>query len=145
MDNRLKEELKQAQLARDGIKVSTLRLLLSEINNLKIQKGKELEEADFIAVIKREAKKRKEAAEGFRKGGNEERASKEELELKILESYLPEEIDDRELTNIVMEVINELGAKNIQDMGKVMSAVMGKVGAFADGAKVSAIVKDKLS
>lgn len=140
----LQEELKQALLAHDGLKVSTLRLLLSEIHNLEIQKGLRVSEADIAQVISREVKKRKEAAAGFRSGGREEAAKKEELELLILEKYLPTQLSDEELTKLIESSINELGANSIQDMGKVIGVVMGKAKGQADGARVSEITKKKL-
>ena len=145
MFEKIKEDLKKAQLDRNGLKVSTLRLLVSEITNAKISKGEELSDSDIISVVQREVKKRKEAAEGFRKGDREELVQKEESESKILESYLPEQISDAELTGIVEDVINSIGASSMQDMGKVIGMVMGRVGQSADGGRVSAIVKQKLS
>lgn len=144
MVDKIQTDLKQAQLARDEIKVSTLRLLLSEIKNAEIAKGSPLADADIISVIQKEAKKRKEAAVAFRNGGREDSAVKEEAELRILESYLPEQISTEELTKIVEESINEQGATSIQDMGKVIGAVMSKVKGQADGGTVSALVKEKL-
>ncbi len=141
----IQADLKQAQLARDEVKVSTLRLLLSEIKNAQISKGSELGEEEIIAVIMREAKKRKEAAVGFRSGGREEQAVKEEAELKILEGYLPAQISDKELTALVEQVITEVGAVSLADMGKVMGVVMSKVGGKADGGRVSNLVKEKLT
>lgn len=141
----LQNDLKVAQLARDTVKVSTLRLLLSEIKNAQIAGGKELSGQDIILIIQREIKKRKEAAEGFRKGGREDSAQQEETELAVLQVYLPEQLSNEELTKIVEENINELGAISIQDMGKVIGAVMSKVAGRADGATVSMLVKQKLS
>lgn len=143
--NQIQESLKQAQLVRDEIKVSTLRLLLSEVKNTEIAKGHMLSDEEILEVVGREAKKRREAAAGFRQGNREEQALKEEAELQILEKYLPAQMSDEELTKIVGEVINELGAKTLSEMGKVMAAVMGRVGSRADGARVSALVKDRLS
>lgn len=140
----LQENLKQAQLERDKIKVSTLRLLLSEIHNSEIQKGGNLSDQELISVIRREVKKRKEAAEGFRAGGREDQAQKEEAEAKILRGYLPQQLSDEELTEIVEGAINEVGAQGLQDLGKVMGAVMGRVAGRADGSRVSNIVKEKL-
>lgn len=142
---KLQEELKQAQLSHDEIKVSTLRMLLSEIHNTQIQKGGELSDQDLVSILQREAKKRKEAAEGFRQGGREESAQKEETELKIIQAYLPQQLSDEELTKIVEEAINNMGAASIQDMGKVMSSVMGKVAGRAEGTRVSTLVKERLS
>ncbi len=142
---RLQEDLKQAQLAKDEVKISTLRLLISEIHNGEIQKGGTLEDREIISVVQREAKKRKEAAAGFRQGQREEQAQKEEAELKILESYLPSQLSNEELTKIVEDTINELGANSLQDMGKVMGTVMGKVKGQTDGEVVSGIVREKLT
>lgn len=138
-------DLKNAQLARDEIKVSTLRLLLSEIRNGEIAKGNQLTDKDVILIIQREVKKRKEAAAGFRQGEREESAQKEELEAKVLETYLPDQLSNEELTKLVDEAINEVGANSVQDMGKVMEVVMGKVGVRSDGGTVSALVKEKLT
>jgi len=142
--DQIQSDLKEAQLARDEIEVSTLRLLLSEIKNEEIKKGEKLFDQDIISVIQREVKKRKEAAAGFRTGGREEQAQKEEAELKILESYLPAQLSNEELTKVVEDTINELGAKSMADMGRVMGVVMGKVKGQADGGVVSALVKEKL-
>jgi uncharacterized protein len=143
--DQIQTDLKKAQLARDEVKVSTLRLLLSEIHNAQIQKGKDLTDQDVTVILQREAKKRKEAASGFRSGGREESALKEEAELKILQSYLPAQMLDEELTNIIQSSITELGATSIADIGKVMSVVMGKVKGRADGMTVSNLVKERLS
>lgn len=145
MVDRLQKDLKQAQLARDEIIVSTLRLLLSEIKNAEIAKSMPLGDQDIISIIQREVRKRKEAAEGFRKGGREQSAQKEEAELRILEAYLPAQFSNEELTKIVESSINEVGAKSMADMGRVMGIVMSKVMGRADGGSVSVLVKEKLS
>lgn len=143
--DQLQEDLKQAQLAKDEVKVSTLRLLLAEIKNGEIAKGGSLTGEEIISVIQREVKKRKEAMEGFTAGGRQQAAQVEEAELKILAGYLPAQLPDEELTKIVEAAITEVGAGEISDMGKVMGAVMAKVGAGADGGRVSSLVKARLS
>lgn len=145
MLDRIQNDLKKAQLDRDEVKVATLRLLLSEIHNVQIQKGVEVSDQDISLVLQREAKKRKEAASGFRSGDREEAALKEEAELKILEDYLPSQLTNEELTKIVLDTINELGAITTSDMGKVIGTVMGKVKGRADGETVSNLVKERLS
>lgn len=143
--DRIKSDLQQAQLARDEIKVSTLRLLLSAISYADIaSSGEEISDEEIVTVIQREVKKRKEAVAGFRQGNREESAQKEEAEAKILESYLPEQLSNEELTKIIEGAINETGAKSIGDLGRVIGLVMGKVKGRADGGKVSALVKEKL-
>lgn len=142
--NQLQNDLREAQLARNEIKVSTLRLLLSEIKNAEIARGGSLTDTDVVSVTAREVKKRKEAAEGFRKGGREEQALKEESELKILEGYLPSKLSNEELTKLVQDSITEVGVNSLQDLGKVMGVVMSKVAGRADGGTVSALVKKML-
>lgn len=146
----LQQELKSAQLVRDLVKVSTLRLLLSEIKNSEIALRQDsgqvnISDEQIIGVIQREVKKRKEAASGFRSGGREDQAQKEEAESKILMGFLPTQLTNEELTKLVERAINELGATSAQDMGKVMAAVMAEVAGRADGGMVSALVKEKLS
>ena len=150
MVDKLQEDLRKAQLARDEVKVSTLRMLLSEIKNAEIALRQSLGRAtisddQIIAVIQKEAKKRREAASGFRSGEREEQAQKEEAELKILMSFLPAQLSNEELTKIVNDTITEIGAVSMQDMGKVMGAIMGKIKGQADGTIVSNLVKEKLS
>ena len=143
--DQLQEELKTAQLGKDELKVSTLRLLLSEVKNAEISQGHQLSDEEIVEVALREAKKRRESIISFRQGGREELAQKESTELKILESYLPPQASDEELTRVVEQAINELGASSIADMGKVIGAVIGKIKGQADGSRVSALVKQKLS
>lgn len=143
--DKIQADLKDAQLARDKVKVSTLRLLLAEIKNSEIAKGQTLSDDDVISIVSKEVKKRKEAAVGFRTGNREESAQKEEAESKVLESYLPQQLTIEELTKIVSEVITETGANSMADMGKVIGMVMGKVKGRADGGSVSSLVKEKLS
>ncbi len=144
MLDKIQTDLKNAQLNRDEVKVSTLRLLLSEIKNGEISKGESLSDNDVIGIIQRELKKRKEAAAGFRSGGREESALKEELEAKVLSSYLPAQISSEELTKIIEDTIS-LERPSLQDMGKIIRLVMEKVKGRADGGTVSALVKERLA
>lgn len=141
----LQEDLKRAQLNKDETRVSTLRLLLSEVKNSEIAKGEQLSKQEIISVIAKEVKKRKEAASGFRQGGREEAAIKEEQEAALLSNYLPAQLSDEELTKIVDEAIKETGASSIPEMGKVIGVVMTKVAGQADGGRVSMLVKEKLA
>ena len=144
MEDRIKEDLKQAQLSKDELKTSSLRMLLSEVNNQRIQKGSDLTDEEITAAISKEVKKRKEAALAFKNGGREDSAQKEEDEALILASYLPEQMSVEELTKIVEDTINELGANSQADMGKVIGSVIGKVKGQADGGEVSRLVREKL-
>ena len=138
-------DLKNALKSRDQIKVSTLRLLKSAIGYLAIEKKEGLKDDDVISVIKKQVKQRKDSIESFKKGNREDLAQKEEVELKILKVYLPEEITPEALRVIIDEAINETGASTPKDMGMVMKAVMAKTKHSADGKVVSSIVNEKLS
>lgn len=144
MFDQLQADLKQAQLNRDEVKVSVLRMLLSELKYVQINSGQDLTDADVTIQIQKELKKRREAVEGFLKGGREELAEKEKQEATVLEAYLPAQLSDEELTKIVDETISETGASTIADMGKVISSVMAKVSGQAEGARVSLLVKQQL-
>lgn len=143
--DKLQADLKQSQLDRDELKTSTLRLLLSEAHNNQIQKGARLEDQDIISLVQREIKKRHEAAEAYKNAGRVEQTKAEESEAKILEGYLPQQLSDDQLQNLVKATITELGATSMVDMGKVMAALMGKVGQSAEPARVSTLVKEELS
>ncbi len=142
--NKIQDDLKLAMIARDEVKVLTLRLLLSEIKNSQIAKGVELSDEDILTTLQKEIKKRVEAAVGFRLGEREDAAVKEEAEASVLKEYLPQQLSDEELTKIVQETINEVGAKTVSDMGRVIGLVMGKVKGQSDGGRVSGIVKSLL-
>lgn len=152
MLDQILSDLKKAQLERDIVRVSTLRLLIAELNNAKIDKGHELSDDEILAVTAREVKKRKEAAAGFRSGDREDSAKEEEAEAEILNVYLPTQLSDEELTNIVEDTISEASqlklvkeAPSLQDMGTIIKLVMEKVAGKADGGRVSGFVKEKLS
>ena len=129
-----------AMKAGDRERVGALRLVLSEL-----QKDAKDGGTDELAVLRRERKRRLEAAEQFRDAGRTELANAEETEARIIEGYLPAELDDAELDAIVQAAIAETGAKDPKDMGQVMKAVMAKAGGRADGKRASARVREVLS
>jgi len=146
MEQKLREDLKSAMISKDEVKVSTLRLLLSELTYAKVAKKVEtLSDEDIISVIQKAVKQRKESITSYKAGDREDLAVKEEAELAILETYLPEQISDEELTKIVDESITKTSASSMGDMGKVIGMVMGQVGQKVEGARVSSLVKERLS
>lgn len=148
MDNlftKIQQDLTDSLKQKNEIKTSTLRLVISEIGNARIAKGGDLTDEDIVQVIAKEAKKRQESIAAFKQGERTDLAEKEEQELLILKTYLPEPISDEELLKIVDSQIAKIGAGDMKDLGKVMSAVLSKVKGRADGGAVSAIVKSKLS
>jgi uncharacterized protein YqeY len=128
-----------AMKARDSERVGALRLVLSEL-----QKAAKEGATDELAVLRRERKRRLEAAEQFRHGGRPELAEREESEAKLIGTYLPAELDDSELDAIVDAAIAETGATSPKDMGAVMKAVMAKTEGRADGRRASARVREAL-
>ncbi len=144
---KLQEELKQSMLSRDELRTSVLRLLLSAINYYEIQKGAgyEATKEDVLAVIQKEAKQRRDSIAEFEKAGRQELVDKETKELSILQAFLPEQMGEDEIRSIVEQTITEVGASTIQDMGKVMGALTGKLKGKADMGLVSGIVKSKFT
>ncbi len=148
LKQKLKEELKQSMLARDVLRTSVLRMLLSSINYYEIQKGGagyEATDEDVLAVVAKEAKQRKDSIEEFKKANRLELVEKESKELEMLQVYLPQQMEEEEIKKLVIEVIKEANAKNIADIGKVMGALMPKVKGRADGGLVSQIVRENLN
>ena len=148
MDNlftKIQQDLTDSLKQKNEIKTSTLRLVISEVGNARIAKGGELTDEDITQVISKEAKKRQESIAAFVKGERQDLAEKEEKELSILKTYLPAQIAQDELIKIVDLQIAEAGARDMKDLGKVMSQVLSQVKGRADGGTVASIVKSKLS
>lgn len=141
----INQKIAEALKAHDEIRLSTLRLLSSAFNYEFIRLQHKLNEDEEIVVVRREAKKRKEAIEAYKKAGYEDRAQKEEKELVILQEFLPAEITDSEIEKLVDEAIAQINPSGISDMGKVIGFVKEKTKGAADGAKVAAYVRTKLS
>ena len=140
MRERLSEDLKSAMKTGDTLRVSVIRLAMSEMRNTEISKGRALTEEESLEVFTREGKKRREAIEQYEKAGRADLSEKESAELRILEEYLPEQLEEAEITGIVQEVISELQAASKADKGRVMSALMPRVRGRADGKLVSQVV-----
>jgi uncharacterized protein len=135
----VRSDMTTAMKAREKDRVGALRLVLSELQKAAKEGGD-----DELAVLRRERKRRLDAATQFRDGGRPELAEQEESEARLIESYLPAELDDAELDAIVAAAVAETGASNPKDMGQVMKAVMAKVGGRADGKRASARVREAL-
>jgi uncharacterized protein YqeY len=140
---RVKEDTTAALKAGDRERVGALRLVTSELQ--KAHKEGSGGEADEVAVLQRERKRRLESAEAYRDGGREDLAASEEREAELIAAYLPEQLSDDELHAIVGDVVAETGASSPKEMGRVMSLVMPRVQGRADGKRVSALVKEKLT
>ena len=142
---RIEDELKAARLARDADRRDALSLVLNALRAAQKARRREFSDDEELQVRQRERKRRLEAAEAFRAGGREEQADDEEYELEVLEEFMPEPLAEDELEEIIDDVISEVGATSIRDMGRVMAGVMHKVSGRADGSTVSQLVKEKLA
>jgi uncharacterized protein len=142
---RIEEELKEARLARDAERRDALSLILSSLRSDEKNLQRSLSEDEELQVLQRERKKRLEAATEFAKAGRDELAEKEEYELDVLAEFMPEPLSEDELEEIVDNVIAEVGATSLRDLGRVMADVMPQVSGRADGSEVSQLVREKLA
>ena len=144
----LQEQLKQSMLAKNELKTSVLRMLLSAINYYEIQKGGAgytATDEDVMAVINSQAKQRRDSISEFEKAQRQELADKEKKELEILSTYLPEQMSEEEVKKLVEEAVMQSGATTIAEIGKVMGVLMPKIKGKADGNLVSNLVKQALT
>src|SRR5256884_2756261 len=147
LQQRVDSDLKEAMRAKDATKLGVLRMLKSALKYAAIAKSgaeADLNDAEAIQVIRKQAKQRHDSIESFEKGGRAELAEKEKEELAILNSYLPQAMSAVELAKVVRETVAEVGATSKAQMGIVMKALQGKVGGRADGKTLSAEVARQL-
>jgi uncharacterized protein YqeY len=147
LKDRLKADLTTAIRNKDDVRKATIRMALSAIGVAEVagKEVRELTDDDVIAVLTREAKRRREAAEAFREGGRTDSAEREEAEAAVIAEYLPAPLSDAELDEIINAAVAETGAESPRDMGKVMKIVQPKVAGRAEGSKVAAAVKARLA
>ncbi|MBI1921235.1 MAG: GatB/YqeY domain-containing protein [Geobacter sp.] len=142
---RLSEEMKSAMKARDSLKLSSIRLILSAVRNKEIDQKKELDDQGIVEVIASLVKQRKESIKVYSDAGRADLAEKEERELFCLLEFLPQQLTEDEIGELVLQAIAETGAQGAKDMGKVMKALKSKVAGRADGRLVNEIVRQKLA
>ncbi|MBM3848741.1 MAG: GatB/YqeY domain-containing protein [Verrucomicrobia bacterium] len=141
LQQRVTDDLKSAMMAREAVRTATLRMLKAALGYAQIEKKTDtLSDAEVMAVIQREAKKRRDAIEEFEKGGRAEMAANERAELEVLAGFLPKALSPEELEALIRAVIAEVGATSKKEMGAVMKAAQAKIDGRADGRSVSALV-----
>ena len=148
LKQKLKDQLKNSMLARDVLRTSVLRLLLSATTYYEINKGGagyEATDEDVLSVVQKEAKQRRDSIEEFKKANRPELVEKETKELEMLQVYLPQQMSEDQIREIVKQTIREMGATTVAEIGKVMGSLMPKVKGKADGGMVSKIVKESLA
>lgn len=141
LKEKIMNDLKKSMKERDEVKIRTLRMIIASIKNWEINNLKDIDDNSIISVLLKEAKKRKEAIEEYRKANREDLVKAEEEELKIIESYLPERMSEEEIKELVLKTIEEIKATSLKDLGKVMKAIMPKIKGKADGKLVNDMVR----
>ncbi|MFG6114286.1 GatB/YqeY domain-containing protein [Halobacillus sp. MO56] len=143
---RLNEDMKQAMRNKDKEKLTVIRMVKASLQNEAIKLGRgELSEEEELTVLSREVKQRKDSLHEFKEAGREDLVEKLNREIEILQAYMPKQLSEEELEQVVQDTITEVGASSKQDMGKVMSAIMPKVKGKADGSQVNKLVLKHLS
>jgi hypothetical protein len=143
--DRIDQDMKAAARAKEARRLNTIRMLKSQMKYREIEKGGALDDADVIAVIGSMIKQRKDSAAQYSAGGRPELAENENAEIAILEAYLPRQLTDAELADLVQASVAAAGAKGPRDMGAVMKALMPRIAGQAEGKRVSDAVKAALS
>jgi len=142
---KIDSDIIEAMKNKEDDKLRSLRTIKSTLKNKEIETQKPIDDATAVEVLQKEAKKRNEAIALYKQSGRDDLVNSETAELKIIESYLPEQISDAELSAIVDDAITKTHAKEISDMGKVIGVVMAEAKGKVDGSRVSSLVKEKLS
>ena len=145
MLNQLQEELKVAMKGGDKAAMTGLRNIIGKLKAAQIDKGESLNEEESMKILKSAAKQFKESVEQYNKGGREDLVQKELFELSLIEKYLPEQLSEDKIRDVVNKVIQFAGAESMQDMGKVMGMLMKELAGTADGKLVQQIVLEELS
>jgi uncharacterized protein len=146
LKNRLRADLTTAMKGRDELSTATLRMVLTAVSAEEVagKEARQLSDDEVQAVLRREAKKRREAAEAYAGAGRAEQAERERAEEGVIATYLPAQLDDADLAAIVADVVTSTGATGMKDMGRVMGAVQGVVAGRAEGGRVAAEVRRQL-
>jgi uncharacterized protein YqeY len=142
--DRISAEMREAMKSGERIRLGTLRMLATSVRNREIELGHDLTEDEFVEVVGREAKRRREAADQFADAGRDELAEKERAEESVLEAYLPEQLPEDDLAGIVDEAITATGASEAKEVGKVMGYVMSRYKGRIDGGTVNRLARERL-
>lgn len=146
LEEQIQKDYVQSMKDRDVLRSSTVSFLRAQLKNVRIEKRSDhLEDSDVIGVIKKQIKQRQDSIEQYQKGGRQDLADKESAELAILKGYLPQEMSESELMDVVLEAVKESAAGSMKDMGKVMKIVASRVQGKADNRIVSELVKKAIS
>jgi len=141
----LTEDMKSAMKAGDKDRLKVVRLMLADIKRVEVDSRQEVDDAGVLSILEKAVKQRRDSIEQFDKGGRADLSDIEKAELEVIQTYLPEQLGEDELTALVDEIIAATGAESIRDMGKVMGAIKAKAAGKADMGAVGAMVKARLA
>ncbi|OMF34186.1 aspartyl-tRNA amidotransferase [Paenibacillus sp. FSL H8-0548] len=145
LSERLTDDMKQAMKNQDKFKLSVIRMMRASVKNLEIDLKRPLDDNEVLDILSREIKQRKDSLQEFKKAGRDDLVAGLEVEIEIIGQYLPEQLTEEEIQEIVTQTIHELGASSKADMGKVMSALLPKTKGRADGKLVNQLVQQHLN
>jgi uncharacterized protein YqeY len=145
LKERIKNDIKEAMRAKDTVRRDTLRNLSAAIKQIEVDERRELSDADVEAVLMKYIKQREDAIAQFKEAGRDDLVAKDEAEVTLVRTYLPEPMDDAELEATLREIVAEVGAESMKDMGKVMGKAKSVIGSRADGGRISQMVKKLLA
>ena len=145
LNAQIKSDIKDAMRAKDILKRDTLRNIQAVVKQIEVDERKEVTDADMEAILVKYAKQREDAMAQFKDAGRDDLVKQEEAELAIVKAYLPEQMSDEELEATLKEIVAQIGASSMKDMGKVMGAAKSAIGSKADGGRINACVKSLLS
>ena len=141
---KIKQDMYAAMKSKDKVKSTILRSLLSNLKKIEIEKKEPIAEPEYLSIVKKMVKQLKESIDVYSQAGRIELAEKEKSELSIIEAYLPKQFSEEEILELIKNIISEISAKNISDIGKVMAIVMKKGGGKVDGGIANRIAKELL-
>lgn len=144
LSERIADDMRAAMKAREQTAVTTLRMVMAAMKNTQVERGHELADDEVLEVLGREAKRRRESIDAYTQAGRDDLVQKEQAELAVIQTYLPEQLGEADLLAMVDEAIAEVGADSVKQMGAVMKALMPKVKGRADGSVLSGLVKGRL-
>jgi len=142
---RIEADVKAAMKAGEKEKLSTLRLLLTEIKNERIRRGSEVDESGFVSLVRKSIKQREDSVSQYRAGNREELAAKEEAEIKVLQAYLPTQVDEGQIRAAIEELVSSRGLTGPAAIGPIMKEMLARFGSSADGATINRIAREVLA
>lgn len=142
---RIESDVKAAMKSGEKERLSTLRMLLTEIKNERIRKGSDVDEAGFVSLVRKAIKQREDSVSQYRSGGREELAAREEAEIVTLNQYLPAQVDEGQIRDAIQEVVDARGLTGPAAMGPIMKEMIARFGSSADGATINRLAREVLA